>query len=77
MDKTKSIFLKSLGMRIAFLREKNGFSQSELALECEKDRQSIHRLEKGGVNPSIFYLLQIAKALNVSLSELLDSKDLK
>lgn len=77
MDKTKSNFLKNLGKRIATLREKNGLSQTELALECEKDRQSIHRLEKGGVNPSIYYLLQIAKALNISVSELLDAKDLK
>lgn len=77
MDKTKSIFLKNLGKRIALLRERGGLSQTELALECEKDRQSIHRLEKGGVNPSVYYLLQIANALNVSLSELLDSKDLK
>jgi len=75
MDKAKSNFLKSLGKRVAFLREKNGLNQSELALECEKDRQSINRLEKGNINPSIFYLYQISKALNVSLTELLDFKD--
>jgi len=77
MDKAKLNFLKHLGKRIAMLREKCGLSQADLALECEKDRQSIHRLEKGGVNPSIYYLLQIAKALNVSLSELLDYKELQ
>jgi putative transcriptional regulator len=77
MDKTKTNFLKSLGKRIAFLREKNGLSQTDLALECEKDRQSIHRLEKGGVNPSIYYLHQICKALDISLSELLDAKELQ
>jgi putative transcriptional regulator len=75
MDKVKSNFLKNLGKRIAFLREKNGLNQSELALECEKDRQSINRLEKGNVNPSIFYLYQISKALKVSLTELLDFKE--
>jgi putative transcriptional regulator len=77
MDKTKSNFLKSLGKRIASLRERSGLNQSELALECEKDRQSINRLEKGNVNPSIYYLHQICKALNVSLTELFDSKELK
>jgi transcriptional regulator with XRE-family HTH domain len=77
MDKTKTNFLKSLGKRIAFLREKNGLNQAELALECEKDRQSINRLEKGNVNPSVYYLQQISKALNVSLSELFDTKELK
>lgn len=77
MDKAKKNFLKSLGKRIASLREKNGLNQSQLALECEKDRQSINRLEKGNVNPSIYYLQQICKALDVSLSELFDFKDLK
>jgi putative transcriptional regulator len=77
MDKVKSNFLKNLGKRISLLREKNGLNQSELALECEKDRQSINRLEKGNINPSIFYLYQISKALKVSLPELLDFKESK
>jgi transcriptional regulator with XRE-family HTH domain len=77
MDKAKSNFLKSLGKRISSLREANGLNQAQLAVECDKDRQSINRLEKGNVNPSIFYLYQICKALNVSLAELLDSKEFK
>ena len=76
MDKAKDAFLKSLGERIAILREAQGLSQTQLGADCDKDRQSINRLEKGNVNPSIFYLYQISKALNVTLSELLNSKDL-
>ena len=76
MDKTKDAFLKSLGERIAILREAQGLSQTQVGTDCDKDRQSINRLEKGNVNPSIFYLYQISKALNVTLSELLNSKDL-
>jgi DNA-binding XRE family transcriptional regulator len=41
------------------------------------NRQSINRLEKDNVNPSTFYLYQIAKALDVALAELFDSKELK
>jgi transcriptional regulator with XRE-family HTH domain len=77
MAKDKNTFLVQLGNRIAFLREKSGLNQSQLGMECEKDRQSINRLEKGNVNPSIYYLYQIATALNISLSDLLDSKELK
>jgi len=77
VDKHKATFLKNLGKRIAYLREAKGFNQAELALECDKDRQSINRLEKGNINPSTFYLLQIAKALDVTLSELFNTKDLK
>lgn len=72
MEKSKQIFLKNLGERIAFLREKKGLNQSQLAIECDKDRQSINRLEKGNVNPSAYYLLQISRALKISLSELLN-----
>lgn len=77
MDKTKSTFLINLGKRIAYLRESNGLNQTQLGMECDKDRQSINRLEKGNVNPSIFYLYQICKALKISLAELLDTKELK
>ena len=77
VEKAKANFLKNLGKRIAYLREKNGLNQTELGIECDKDRQSINRLEKGNVNPSIFYLYQIAQALKVTLAELLDSKELK
>lgn len=75
--KNKAAFLTSLGSRIAYLREQKGLSQTQLALECDKDRQSINRLEKGNVNPSSFYLWQIAQALEVSLAELFDISELK
>ena len=75
MDKAKQTFLIKLGKRIAQLREAKGLNQSELALECDKDRQSINRLEKGNINPSIFYLYQIAKALEITISDLFDTKE--
>ena len=40
-----------------------GLNQSELASLCDKDRQSIQRLEKGGMNPTAYYLLELAQAL--------------
>jgi putative transcriptional regulator len=70
MDKAKQTFLIRLGKRIAQLREAKGLNQTELGLECDKDRQSISRLEKGNINASIYYLHQISKALDVSLNEL-------
>jgi putative transcriptional regulator len=72
MDKAKNIFLKKLGARIASLREENGLNQTELANECEKDRQSINRLEKGNINPSAYYLFQISQALRIPVKDLLD-----
>ncbi len=69
---TKVEFLKKLGKNIARLREKAGLSQTELALRCDKDRQSLNRLEKGRINPSIYYLSEIASELKISLKDLFD-----
>lgn len=68
----KEAFLKKLGRNIARLREEAGLSQTELALRCDKDRQSLNRLEKGRINPSVFYLSQIADELKTHVKNLLD-----
>jgi transcriptional regulator with XRE-family HTH domain len=69
---TKDTFLKKLGKNIARLREKAGLSQTDLALRCDKDKQSLNRLEKGRINPSAYYLSEIAAELKVPLKELFD-----
>lgn len=69
---TKEIFLKKLGKNVARLREEAGLSQAELALRCDKDRQNLNRLEKGRINPSVFFLLQLAEELKIPVKEFLD-----
>jgi putative transcriptional regulator len=61
-----------LGKQIINLREKKGWSQSDLARACNKDRQAIEKLENGKVNPTLYTLLEVANALEVSLPELVD-----
>lgn len=68
----KDIFLKKLGEHIRALRKKNNLTQVELANLMGKDRQSLQRIELGIINPSAYYLLEIAKALDISLKTLLD-----
>ncbi|WP_298417715.1 helix-turn-helix transcriptional regulator [uncultured Kordia sp.] len=63
---------KKIGQRIVELRSQKGWSQSDLARACNKDRQAIEKLENGKVNPTIYSLLEIATALEVSLKELVD-----
>jgi putative transcriptional regulator len=63
---------KKVGQRIVELRSQKGWSQSDLARACNKDRQALEKLENGKVNPTIYSLLEIAKALEVSLKELVD-----
>lgn len=63
---------KKFGERVAKLRTKKGWSQAELARACEKDRQSIERIEKGATNPTLYTIAEIAEALGVNKATLLD-----
>ena len=73
-DTIKEAYLKKLGAHIAKLRKEAKLNQTELALRCDKDKQSIQRLEQGGMNPTAFYLSQIADGLDVDQKELLNFK---
>ena len=60
-----------LGTRIKKERELKGLSQTELANIIGKDQPSLNRVEKGRVNPSYLFLLEISKGLNLPLWELI------
>ncbi|MEQ8422214.1 DNA-binding XRE family transcriptional regulator [Arenibacter algicola] len=68
---TKDQLNKKVGKRIVELRNKKGWTQSDLARACSKDRQAIEKLENGKVNPTIYSLNAIAVALEVPLFQLL------
>ena len=68
---TKDALKKKVGNRIVELREQKGWTQSDLARECEKDRQAIEKLENGKVNPTAYSLFEIIKALKIELYQLL------
>lgn len=69
---TRDKLKKELGKRIVELREQKGWSQSDLARACNKDRQAIEKLENGKVNPTLYTLLEVANALEISLSKLVE-----
>lgn len=68
MDKKEELI--KLGNRVKYLREKFGMSQVELANSIGKDQPSINRLEKGNINPSYIYLLEICNGLGIPMHEL-------
>lgn len=70
MDKEE--LLKQMGSHIRKLREKKKLTQRDLAASIGKDQQSVQRLEAGKINPSFFYLHQIAEGLSVNTAELVD-----
>lgn len=77
MEEDVRKFRIKLGMRIAQLRKRKNLDQTELAAILNgKDKQFINRYEKQGANPTAYLLMQIAKALSVSLDELTDFSEL-
>jgi transcriptional regulator with XRE-family HTH domain len=59
------------GVRLRELREKNGLSQSELAERVGIPIDSIQNWEQGRTRPRIEALGKLARALGVTLDELL------
>jgi transcriptional regulator with XRE-family HTH domain len=61
---------KKFGERVKLLRTEKGWSQEKLALSADLDRTYIPSIEKGERNVSITVIEKIAKAFNLSVSEL-------
>jgi len=61
-----------IGARIAQIRRDNGLSQSDLAAIIDSEKQNVSRLERGLVNPGLYFLYKVSDALQISLKDLLD-----
>ncbi len=61
---------EQLGMRIKYLRQKLKWSQLDLALNANVNKNYISDLENGRRNPSLQILEKIANAFNITLEEL-------
>jgi len=63
-------YFARLGLKIKELREAKGMDQKAFAFECEIGRTQIYMIENGKTNPRLLTLMKIAKALDVSVDEL-------
>jgi putative transcriptional regulator len=70
----KDIFLRQFGEHIRSMRLKKNLTQFDVASAVGKDRQSIQRLEAGKINPTVFYLFELAEGLQVDFKDLTDFK---
>lgn len=59
-----------LGMRIKFLRSQRKWSQEDLALEANINKNYICDLENGRRNPSLDILERLSDAFGITLEEL-------
>lgn len=72
MDKNEE--LCEFGRNVKKIRESKGLTQAQLAHKINKDRESISRLERGKINPTYLYLIEISEGLEISISELVNIK---
>src|SRR5947208_6308643 len=61
-----------MGTRLRTLREARGMSQGELAKQAKITREYVNKLEAGRYDPTLGVLQRLAKALRISLTEMLD-----
>lgn len=64
---------KKFGKKLRALREERGWSQEEFADRAGLHRTYVSAVERGVRNPTLSVLERLAKALSVSLSELVTS----
>lgn len=69
MDKEQE--LQKFGKKIKDIRELKGLTQAQLAHKINKDRESIARLERGGINPTYLYLMEVCEGLEITMEELM------
>jgi len=67
----QDVVLVALGAAIKRIRLSKEISQERLALLAEVDRSYVGRVERGDNNVAILTLTRLAKALNISISELM------
>lgn len=66
----------NIGTKIKELRDALGLTQEQLALKCNLSKNAIWNYENGKREPNIRILTNIAKALNVSVEELIKNTDI-
>lgn len=66
---------KTLGLKIRKIRKQRGLTQYKLADMVNADVSTINKIEKSKANPSLPMLERIAKALGVSIIELLQDDE--
>ena len=62
--------LTALGQAIVRARKERGFSQEALAHETEIDRSYMGSIERGDQNIGVLHLARIARALDMTVAEL-------
>jgi transcriptional regulator with XRE-family HTH domain len=66
--------MNPLAIKVRTLRDKNGWTQTELGRRANVPQSAIHYIESGKRNPRTDTLSKLAKALGVKASDLLEEQ---
>ncbi len=69
INKNKTVTKVLVGLRLRYLRKKQGLSQAELAHECKMDKSYLASIEQGRRNVGIVNIAKICHALKITISE--------
>jgi transcriptional regulator with XRE-family HTH domain len=64
--------IKAFAIQLKKIRNREGFSQSQLAFESGLSLSQIARIETARINPTLSTVFTIARTLDVPLTELFD-----
>lgn len=70
-NREKEEILNTFGKNLRKLRLEKGIKTTELANLCEMERHHVNRYESGEINPTLYAIIKMARAMDVSLDELL------
>ena len=62
---------QKLGENLKRIRTEKGISQGDIARALEVDKSFVSNIENGKTNPTLATIVKIAKAIGVSVDELL------
>jgi transcriptional regulator with XRE-family HTH domain len=68
----KQEVLVQFGARVRALRKSKGLSQEAFAAQCGLDRTYISGIERGVRNVALINIKALARALDISIAELMD-----
>ena len=65
---------RTVGERVARLREQRGLTQTELASKAAVFRETLADIERGASQPKLETLLRLAAALRVSITRIIQGR---
>jgi transcriptional regulator with XRE-family HTH domain len=71
MEESEKQLRKNIADKLRIYRAKERISQEQLAEKSNLTQTYVYKLENEMANPSIFVILKLAKALNVTVNDLI------